>query len=62
MFVCLGFGNFILFIFFLGREAHRSAKGCQFFKNVDFLDQHPLKVIPRTASISASIFIIARFY
>ena len=27
MFVCLGFVNFILFIFFLGREAHRSANG-----------------------------------
>ena len=28
VFVCLGFGHFILFVyFFLGREAHRSANG-----------------------------------
>ena len=38
MFVCLGFGHFILFVyFFLGREAQKV------FKNVDFSITYPLK-------------------
>ena len=45
MFVCLGFGHFILFVFFF--PCSRSSKGPQkerqFFKNVDFSVTYPLK-------------------
>ena len=45
VFVCLGFGHFILFVYFFPWP--RSSKGtrmrCQFFKNVDFSVTYPLK-------------------
>ena len=51
MFVCLGFGHFILFVYFfpwpprMGRQKVRYLKGVgrQFFKNVDFSVTYPLK-------------------
>ena len=46
MFVCLGFGHFILFVYFfsLAAKLKRSARmGRQFFKNVDFSVTYPLK-------------------
>ena len=45
MFVCLGFGHFILFVYFFPWP--QSSKGPrmerQFFKNVDFSVTYPLK-------------------
>ena len=51
MFVCLGFGHFILFVslfFFVGpvgpwRSSKGPRMGRQFFKNVDFSVTYPLK-------------------
>ena len=43
MFVCLGFGHFILFFFSLPAKLKRSANGASFFKNVDFSVTYPLK-------------------
>ena len=44
VFVCLRFGHFILFVYFFPwpRSSLGPRTGCQFFKNVSFLDQHPL--------------------
>ena len=54
MFVCLGFGHFILFVYFFPWP--RSSKGPrmgQFFKNVDFSVTYPLKGVN---SLKTSIF------
>ena len=47
MFVCLGFGHFILFVYFFPwpRRSKGQRIGCQFFKNVDFSVTYPLKVV-----------------
>ena len=41
MFVCLGFGHFILFV--CPRSSKGPRMGRQFFKNVDFSVTYPLK-------------------
>ena len=45
MFVCLGFGHFILFVYFFPwpRSSKGLLMGPQFFKNVDFSVTYPLK-------------------
>ena len=45
VFVCLGFGHFILFVFFFPwpRSSKVPRMGRQFFKNVDFSVTYPLK-------------------
>ena len=45
MFVCLGFGHFILFVYFFPwlRSSKGPQMGLQFFKNVDFSVTYPLK-------------------
>ena len=45
MFVCLGFGHFILFVCFfpLPRSSKGPRMGRQFFKNVNFSVTYPLK-------------------
>ena len=45
MFVCLGFGHFILFVYFFPwpRSSKGPRMGRQFFKNVDFSVTYPLK-------------------
>ena len=46
MFVCLGFGHFILFVYFFPwpRSSLKGPRmGGQFFKNVDFSVTYPLK-------------------
>ena len=45
MFVCLGFGHFILFVHFLPwpRNSKGPQMGRQFLKNVDFSITYPLK-------------------
>ena len=45
MFVCLGFGHFILFVYFFSwpRSSKGPQIGRQFFKNVDFSVTYPLK-------------------
>ena len=45
MFVCLGFGHFILFVYFFPwpRSSKVPRMGRQFFKNVDFFVTYPLK-------------------
>ena len=45
MFVCLGFGHFILFFHFfpLPRSSKDPPMGRQFFKNIDFSVTYPLK-------------------
>ena len=45
MFVCLGFGHFILFVYFFPwpRSSKGPRMGIQFFKNVDFSVTYPLK-------------------
>ena len=45
VFVCLGFGHFILFVYFFPwlRSSKGPRMGCQFFKNVDFCVTYPLK-------------------
>ena len=45
MFVCLGFGHFILFVYFFPwpRSSKGPRMGRQFFKNVDFSATYPLK-------------------
>ena len=45
MFVCLGFGHFILFVYFFPwlRSSKGPRMGRQFFKNVDFSVSYPLK-------------------
>ena len=45
MFVCLGFGHFILFVCFFPwpRSSKGQRMGRQFFKNVDFSVTYPLK-------------------
>ena len=47
MFVCLGFGHFILFVYFFPwpRSSKGPRMGRQFFKNVDFSVTYPLKSI-----------------
>ena len=44
-FVCLGFGHFILFVYFFPwqRSSKGPRMGRQFFKNVDFSVTYPLK-------------------
>ena len=44
MFVCLGFGHFILFVYFFPwpRSSKGPRMGRQFFKNVDFSVTYPL--------------------
>ena len=46
MFICLGFGHFILFVYFFPwpRSSKGPRMGRQFFKNVDFSVTYPLKV------------------
>ena len=43
--VCLGFGHFILFVYFFPwpRSSKGPRMGLQFFKNVDFSVTYPLK-------------------
>ena len=45
VFVCLGFGHFILFVYFFPwpRSSKGPRMGRQFFKNVDFSVTYPLK-------------------
>ena len=45
MFVCLGFGHFILFVYFFPwpRSSKGPRMGRQFFKNVDFSVTYHLK-------------------
>ena len=45
LFVCLGFGHFILFVYFFPwpRSSKGPRMGRQFFKNVDFSVTYPLK-------------------
>ena len=45
MFVCLGFGHFILFVYFFPwpRSSKGPRMGRQFFKNVDFSATYPIK-------------------
>ena len=45
VFVCLGFGYFILFVYFFPwpRSSKGPQMGRQFFKNVDFSVTYPLK-------------------
>ena len=45
MYVCLGFGHFILFVYFFPwpRSSKGLRMGRQFFKNVDFSVTYPLK-------------------
>ena len=45
MFVCLGFGHFILFVYSFPwpRSSKGPRMGRQFFKNVDFSVTYPLK-------------------
>ena len=45
MFVCLGFGHFILFVYIFPwlRSSKGPRMGRQFFKNVDFSVTYPLK-------------------
>ena len=45
MFVFLGFGHFILFVYFFPwpRSSKGPRMGRQFFKNVDFFVTYPLK-------------------
>ena len=46
MFVCLGFGHFILFVYFFPwpRSSKGPRMGRQFFKNVDFSSQKDFSV------------------
>ena len=50
VFVCLGFGHFILFVYFFPwpRSSKGSRMGRQFFKNVDFSVTYPLKGVQVT--------------
>ena len=50
MFVCLGFGHFILFVYFFPwpRSSKGPRMGRQFFKNVDFSVTYPLKGVEVT--------------
>ena len=45
MLVCLGFGHFILFVYFFPwpRSSKGPRMGLQFFKNIDFSVTYPLK-------------------
>ena len=43
VFVCLGFIDYFFLFFPLAAKLIVPQTGCQFFKNVDFLDNHPLK-------------------
>ena len=44
MFVCLGFGHFILFVYFFPwPRSSKDPRIRQFFKNVDFSVTYPLK-------------------
>ena len=45
MFVCLGFGHLILFVYFFPwlQSSKGLPMGRQFFKNVDFYVTYPLK-------------------
>ena len=44
VFVCLGFGHFILFVYFFPPRSSKGPRmGRQFFKNVDFSVTYPLK-------------------
>ena len=50
VFVCLGFGHFILFVYFFPwpRSSKGPRMGSQFFKNVDFSVTYPLKGVQVT--------------
>ena len=50
MFVCLGFGLFILFVYFFPwpRSSKGSPMGCQFYKNVYFSVTYPFKRVQVT--------------
>ena len=50
VFVCLGFGHFILFVYFFPwqRSSKGPRRGRQFFKNVDFSVTYPLKGVQVT--------------
>ena len=50
VFVCLGFGHFILFVYFFPwpRSSKGPRMGRQFFKNVDFFVTYPLKGVQVT--------------
>ena len=64
MFVCLGFGHFILFVYFFPwpRGSKGPRMGRQFFKNVDFSVTYPLLEIGDSVRCLSVLDLVILFY